>query len=86
MLVPIRDERGLTVWIEQAPERCPEGHTWTLGDVGSYHENWYACWCAGARSRREGRPGNHTFTCAICNAQITDPPCVDPTQLPGYGP
>lgn len=79
-LVPITDKRGRVVWVDPAPERCPDGHPWHLGD-GSYNCGWAPCACAGAAANRNG----HTYwRCQICNGTIYRPPCVDESLHLGY--
>jgi hypothetical protein len=79
-LVPVTDERGVTMWMNEPPERCPEGHAWSVGN--GYGEGFYACWCAGGQ-RADG--GHTVFTCHLCNGQVIVPPCVDPASAVGWG-
>jgi hypothetical protein len=62
-LVPVTDEQGQTVWVTPPPDTCPNGHPLRPGDITTYGQGGYACWCDGARTEDDGHSFHNTYTC-----------------------
>jgi hypothetical protein len=84
-LVPVQDQQGRTVWVTRPPEHCANGHPFRPGDITTYGEGGFACWCDGARSDDDGRAFHNTYTCQTCGAVTLVPPCTDPGAAVGWG-
>jgi hypothetical protein len=82
-LIPITGPDGVTGWVHEPPEQCPNGHPWAPGQR-AYAQGWYGCYCDGAHSSGEPRPGHLEFTCKTCAAVVPVPACTDPTQKTGW--
>jgi len=70
-------------WVTRPPEHCANGHPFRPGDIRTYSEAWFGCWCDGAQSR-DKRPGHTQYTCKRCDAVTLVPACTDPSLKVGW--
>jgi hypothetical protein len=82
-LIHITDNRGQTAWVHRPPGHCPNGHPFRPGDIQTYAESWFSCWCDNAQAAGE-RPGHNSYRCKTCDAVTLVPECSDPTMKTGW--
>jgi hypothetical protein len=61
------------------------GHPFRPGDITTYGQDGFACWCDGARSVDDGRAFHDTYTCKTCAVVTLLRPCTDPGAVVGWG-
>lgn len=70
-------------WVTRPPAACPNGHPFRPGDIRTYAEERFSCWCDAAQAASE-RPGHHSYRCKTCTAITLVPECTDPTLKTGW--
>jgi hypothetical protein len=82
-LIPITGADGLTAWVHEPPEQCPNRHPWKAAS-GAYRQSWFGCWCDGAQDTDDPRPGHLEFACKTCDETVLVPACTNPSLKIGW--
>jgi hypothetical protein len=67
-------------WVTEPPKHCANGHSFTPGDIRTYHESWAGCWCTAAVAADDARPGHDVYECKTCQEVTTVPEVQRPRQ------